>query len=67
MTVQRTEIQQLKYEMVKKLRNEIRTAHSLQADHELNEILPQAEAMFDRAVARGVLPDPKDFVAKVLR
>jgi len=66
-TVRRSEIQQAKHDMVKLLRNAIRTRHAIEADRELNEILPQAEEMFDAAVRRGRLPEPKDFVSKVLK
>jgi hypothetical protein len=38
----------------------VRLKYSLQADEELNDVLPAAEAAFNKAVLRGVLPDPID-------
>lgn len=45
--------------LFKAARSYVRMKHSLEADAELNELLPMLERQFDSAVSRGVLPDVK--------
>lgn len=63
-TVQKTEAELLKAQMVKTIRSLVRVKHSLRADEELNEVLPKAEQAFDIALQRGELPDPADIVIR---
>lgn len=49
--------------MLKAARSAVRLKHSLAADAELNERLPELERAFDAAVKNGRLPD----VARMLR
>jgi hypothetical protein len=65
MTVERTAIEQQKWEMVKIARAAIRLSHNLAADRELNETLPRLEREFDIAIQRGELPDAIDVRAIV--
>lgn len=65
MTYQRTEIEQARYEAVKVLRAAVRLRHSIAADRELNEVLPEFEKAFNRAVQQGELPDPQQFLELV--
>lgn len=46
--------------MLKTIRTAVRLKYSLLADRELAEVLPQAQAKFDKAVLRGQLPSPLD-------
>mgnify|MGYP001602987762 CR=1 FL=1 len=57
MTVQRTEVEMARAQLLKAARSAVRLKHSLVADDELNEVLPVLEASFDLSVAHGVLPD----------
>lgn len=57
------DIELRKRALFKAARSAVRLKHSLEADAELNEVLPQLERAFDSAVSRGVLPD----VALMLR
>lgn len=61
---QKTEIEMAKARLFKCVRTAVRTKHSLEADQELNEVLPKAEKEFDTAVLSGVLP--KDALKEVL-
>lgn len=65
MTVERTSIEQQKWEMVKVARAAIRLSHSIAADRELNEALPRLEREFDISIQRGELPDAIDVRAIV--
>ena len=65
MTIERTPVEQQKYEMVKIARAAIRLSHSIAADRELNEVLPNLEKEFDIALQRGELPDAIDVRAIV--
>ena len=49
--------------MLKAARSAVRLRHSLAADAELNEVLPELERKFDASVKNGTLPD----VARMLR
>jgi hypothetical protein len=60
MPVERTQVEQQKWEMVKIARAAIRLTHSIAADRELNEVLPRLEREFDIAIQRGELPDAID-------
>lgn len=42
--------------MLKVIRAAVRLKYSIQADNELNELLPKAEAYFESHVNRGQLP-----------
>jgi hypothetical protein len=55
MTERRTDAEMQKYELVKALRAAIRLKHSINADRELNEVLPDAEDAFDVAWHKGQL------------
>lgn len=66
MTTQKEPAELAKAQMVKAIRSAVRLKHSLAADAELNEVLPEAEAAFDEAVQAGVLPEPDEMVAWVL-
>jgi hypothetical protein len=57
------DIELRKRALFKAARSAIRLRHSLEADAELNELLPQLERAFDSAVSRGTLPE----VATMLR
>lgn len=63
MTVQKDEAELAKAQMVKVMRSMIRLKHTLAADRELNEALPRAEADFDTALHRGMLPAAIDVEA----
>lgn len=66
MTVQKTEIELQKALMVKVLRSQIRLKHTLEAERELNQVLPEAERQFDVAVQRGELPAVEEIVRDVV-
>lgn len=51
--IQKTEIEQQKAAVLKAFRTAIRLKHSLAADKEINERLPQVEADIDTALAEG--------------
>lgn len=53
--IKKTEAQQRKAELVKVARAAIRLKHTLLADRELNEVLPDLEDAFDQAIQQGVL------------
>lgn len=57
---QRDKVDQARANMLKTVRTAVRLAHSIQADNELNELLPKAERIFNAAVMKGELPDPLD-------
>lgn len=57
------DIELRKRALFKAARSAVRLKHSLEADAELNELLPQLERAFDSAVSRGRLPE----VALMLR
>lgn len=50
---------------MKTIRSLIRLKHSLAADRELNEVLPQADAAFTAMVHGSVLPSPADIRKKL--
>ena len=56
MSVHRVEADQARANMLKSIRTIIRLKHSLAADNELNDILPEAELRFNAAINRGKLP-----------
>lgn len=53
MTKRRVESEQLKFNALKVARTAIRLRHSLEADNELNEVLPGLEAKIDEFEANG--------------
>ena len=57
MSRQKTDIEVERAKMLKAIRAAVRLKHALAADEELNRVLPEAEAAFDKAVKRGELPD----------
>lgn len=57
------DIELRKRALFKAARSAVRLRHSLNADAELNALLPVLERQFDSAVSRGVLPE----VATMLR
>lgn len=69
MTTRKDEAQLAKANMVKVARTAIRLKHTIIADAELNQVLPDLEDAFDKAVAGGRLPgdvNVKALVAEVL-
>lgn len=58
MTVHRDQVDQARVETLKIIRAAVRLKHSLAADRELNDVLPEAELRFNAAVSRGKLPAP---------
>lgn len=63
MTSPKDDIDLRKAALFKAARSAIRLKHSLAADAELNDLLPQLERAFNSAVSRGTLPN----VALMLR
>lgn len=59
-------VEQRRRNALKVVRAAIRVKHSIAADNELAEVLPEVERRFDAAVLRGQLPEPLDIV-KALR
>lgn len=57
------DIELRKRALFKAARSAVRLRHSLEADAELNDLLPVLERQFDMAVSRGTLPE----VAAMLR
>ena len=53
---QKTAIERRKARILKVQRNLIRLKYSLMADEELDNVLPETEAQFDKMVAKGDLP-----------
>lgn len=60
MTTKKLPSEMRKAAIVKATRAAIRTKHSIAADYELNERLPEVEAAFDSALQRGELPENID-------
>ena len=56
--IHKDKVDQARADMLKTIRTAIRLRHSIEADRELNEVLPRAEARFNASIQRGVLPDP---------
>jgi hypothetical protein len=61
--IQKDDIELRRAALNKAARSAIRLKHSLAADAEINERLPQIERAFMQAVQRGILPE----VAALLR
>lgn len=57
---QKTQIEQARATFVKTLRTAIRLKHSIEADREINEILPGKVKAFEKLVRQGQLPSPID-------
>jgi hypothetical protein len=67
--IERGEIDQARFRLIKTARAAIRLHHSLNADDELNVKLPELVKAFDEAINKGVLPDDttmKEIVGEVL-
>ena len=62
MVVRRGEIEQAKANLLKSARAVVRLKYGLLADEELNERLPVLEAVFDKMVQRGELPDQASII-----
>ena len=60
MSVHRDKVDQARANMLKTIRAAIRLKHSIAADEELNEVLPEAEKKFNALVQRRQLPAPLD-------
>ena len=58
--IQKDKVDLARANLLKTVRAAVRLRHSIQADIELNDLLPEVEAKFNKAVLRGVLPDPVD-------
>lgn len=65
MAIHREEVEQARANMLKIVRAAVRLKHSIQADNELNEILPEAELRFNAAVQRGKLLSPGEIKRSV--
>ena len=61
--IPKDDIELRKRALFKAARSAIRLKHSLEADAELNDLLPRLEREFDSAISRGRLPE----VAVMLR
>jgi len=59
-TVPKDSVDQGRAEMLKTIRALVRLKHSLEADRELNEVLPRAESFYNKKVQLGQLPSPAD-------
>ena len=57
MPAQKTEIELAKAHMLKAARSLIRLKKAMEADAQLNELLPSLEAEFDKRIHAGELPD----------
>jgi hypothetical protein len=55
-------VDQARANMLKVVRAAVRLKHSINADNELAEVLPRAEANFNSLVLRGQVPEPLDVV-----
>ena len=66
MTAKRTEFEQARANALKTIRTAIRLKHSLEADKELNRVLPDFEKQFTKSYQNGVLLDTTDITKKVL-
>lgn len=62
---QLTEVEQARKEAIKVIRAAVRLKHSIEADRELNEVLPKFDKAFTAAIQRGELPEPQQFVELV--
>lgn len=60
MSVHREKVDQARANTLKIARAAIRLKHSIAADTEINDVLPQIEAEFNERVANDELPDPLD-------
>lgn len=56
----REPVEQARSEMLKVIRAAVRLKHSINADRELNDVLPEAQKRFDAAVHRGQIPATVD-------
>lgn len=63
MTTRKTEEELRKAELIKLARTVIRAKHSVAADRELNDVLPDLEDAFDAQIQAGVLPGRVDLQA----
>lgn len=63
----KTEVELKRAAVLKAVRTAVRLRHSLAADEELNEVLPEVEVAFDAAVKSGQVfeLDPADFLREV--
>lgn len=55
-----------RHALLKAARSLVRLRHSLEADAELNELLPRIEAEFNAQVQTGTLPNVGDLVRKYI-
>lgn len=60
MTIQKTDAEQAKRDAFKTVRAAVRLRHSLEADRELNQVLPAFEKKWKAATLRGEIPAPLD-------
>lgn len=60
MTIQKTESELRRAQLVKVARSRIRLEYSLMADAVLNDILPEIELEFDKALKRGRMLEASD-------
>ena len=60
MSIHKDKVDQARANALKTVRAAIRLRHAINADEEINEVLPLVEAKFNAAVMRGQIPDPLD-------
>ena len=53
-------VDQARADTLKTIRAIVRLRHSLNADRELNDVLPKAQMAFDKSVLKGILPEIAD-------
>lgn len=56
--IHKDKVDQERANLLKAIRAAVRLRHSIAADNELNEVLPRAEAVYNKSIQRGVIPDP---------
>lgn len=57
------DIEQRRAELLKRARAEVRLRHSIEADRELNDLLPALEREYMLRVSSGFLPDIEDLLS----
>jgi len=57
------DVDQARRNVLKTVRAAVRLRHSIEADNELNLVLPKALDKFNAAVLRGEIPDPLEIKA----
>lgn len=58
--MKKTKVDQAWANRTRVIRTAIRLKHAIEADNEINEVLAEEKAKFEKAVHRGALPAPLD-------